>query len=94
LCRKANIGLGHATGGYWPKPDFRLLHRLFVARAVLPICDYIVFFFAIRVKKFQYNMQFIMLSRSSLALFTDRSHQFPKNYEKTFYKLKVDIIKI
>ena len=30
------------------------------------------FFFAIIVKKFLYNMQFIMLSRSILALFANR----------------------
>jgi len=34
--------------------------------------DYIVFFFASRVKKFLYNMQFTMLSRSILALFASR----------------------
>jgi hypothetical protein len=35
--------------------------------------DYIVFFFAIRVKKFLYNMQLIMLSGSIPALFANRN---------------------
>ena len=47
--------------------------------------DYIVFFLAIRVKKFLNNMQFVMLSRSSLVLFTNWKLRHLLKLEKTFF---------
>ncbi len=52
--------------------------------------DYIVFFLAIRVKKFLNNMQFVMLSRSSLVLFTNRKLWHSANCGKTFFKLEYE----
>jgi hypothetical protein len=47
--------------------------------------DYIVFFFAIRVKKFLYNMQFIMLSRSILHYLLTGNPGFHLNCGKTIF---------